>query len=76
MTKINSLLLIIFSTQDKLPSEKALTAAQNLLDCGVALGALDDRYKLLGQRQVIATESPGLRLYQEIQNWPHWKSKA
>lgn len=50
----------------------ALTAAQKLLECGVKTGALDANYELLAASQVIATKSPGLTLYNEIQNWDHW----
>ncbi|XP_044728721.1 peptidoglycan-recognition protein SA-like [Chrysoperla carnea] len=58
----------------KLPNQQQLEAAKNLLKCGVTKGELATRYKLIAQRQVIATASPGLRLYQEIQRWDHWTS--
>lgn len=59
---------------DELPSEKALNVAKEFLACGVSAGELDRRYKLLGGRQIHASESPGLRLYQELQDWKRWSS--
>ncbi|CAD7090194.1 unnamed protein product [Hermetia illucens] len=60
---------------DELPSEKALQAAKSLLACGVSNGYLARNYRLLGARQVISTESPGLELYGEIQDWDNWVPK-
>lgn len=60
---------------DKLPSSEALTAGKKLLNCGVEKGELSIRFKLLGARQVLATVSPGLELYNEIQEWDNWTSK-
>lgn len=57
---------------ETLPTQAALTAAKDFLDCAVRLGELDEHYKLLGGRQLIASESPGLELYGEIQEWDHW----
>ncbi|XP_073829476.1 peptidoglycan-recognition protein SA-like isoform X2 [Musca autumnalis] len=56
----------------KLPSSKALDAAKHLLKCGVENGALDTNYELYAASQVISTQSPGLTLYNEIQEWDHW----
>uniref|UniRef100_A0A1I8NKF6 Peptidoglycan-recognition protein n=1 Tax=Musca domestica TaxID=7370 RepID=A0A1I8NKF6_MUSDO len=56
----------------KLPSSKALDAAKHLLKCGVENGALDANYELYAGSQVISTQSPGLILYNEIQEWDHW----
>lgn len=61
---------IIFTEQ--LPSSSALQKTKQLLECGVKLGELDKDYILLGARQLYATESPGLELYGEIQDWNHW----
>ncbi|XP_037940336.1 peptidoglycan-recognition protein SA-like [Teleopsis dalmanni] len=58
----------------KLPTRAALDAAKKLLECGVKKGELDRHYKLLGGLQVISTQSPGLTLYNEIQEWDHWVS--
>lgn len=61
---------------DELPSEEALNVAKEFLACGVSSGELDRKYKLLGGRQIHASESPGLRLYQELQNWKRWSSST
>ncbi|XP_017775382.1 PREDICTED: peptidoglycan-recognition protein 2-like [Nicrophorus vespilloides] len=58
---------------DKTPSEKMLKALKDFLACSVELGELSNRYKLIGGRQVISTESPGLKLYQELQKFPHFQ---
>lgn len=60
----------------KLPTAQALERAQQLLACGKADGELDVDYVMLGGRQVYATESPGLELYGEIQEWDNWKPSA
>ncbi|XP_055843403.1 peptidoglycan-recognition protein SA-like [Episyrphus balteatus] len=57
---------------DKLPSRKALNAAKKLLHCGVTLGELGPRFKLLAARQVQGTISPGLPIYGEMQEWDNW----
>ncbi|XP_004520055.1 peptidoglycan-recognition protein SA [Ceratitis capitata] len=57
---------------EKLPSRSALTAAKKLLACGVKEGELDRNYILLAASQVSSTQSPGLILYNEIQEWDHW----
>jgi hypothetical protein len=57
---------------DALPPKPQLDAARRLLDCGVKTGRLSEDFKLLAQRQVVATVSPGMALYQEIQKWPEW----
>ena len=54
------------------PSKKQLDAFQFLLDAGVELGKLDPEYKILFQRQVTATESPGGSLIDILKNWSHW----
>ncbi|EDV32591.1 uncharacterized protein Dana_GF22064 [Drosophila ananassae] len=59
---------------DKLPTAAALKACKNLLSCGVKQGELAEDYALLAGSQVISTQSPGLTLYNEIQEWPHWLS--
>lgn len=57
---------------EELPTSEAMDLAKRLLECGVLLGELEENYRLLGARQVIATESPGLELYGELQDWDHW----
>lgn len=69
---INEYLFLGF-TED-LPTEMAIESTKKLLECGVRLGEIDQNYILLGARQVIATESPGLELYGIIQDWDHWES--
>ncbi|ALC48229.1 PGRP-SA [Drosophila busckii] len=59
---------------DKLPSQSALDACEQLLACGVDQGELSDDYSLIAASQVISTQSPGLTLYNEVQEWPHWLS--
>ncbi|KAH8317287.1 hypothetical protein KR074_002232, partial [Drosophila pseudoananassae] len=59
---------------DKLPTAAALQAGKSLLSCGVKQGELAEDYSLLAGSQVISTQSPGLTLYNEIQEWPHWLS--
>uniref|UniRef100_A0A1I8Q9Z5 Peptidoglycan-recognition protein n=1 Tax=Stomoxys calcitrans TaxID=35570 RepID=A0A1I8Q9Z5_STOCA len=56
----------------KLPSRKALRSAKRLLSCGTEIGVLDPNYELFGAMQLSATKSPGLMLYNEIQDWNHW----
>ncbi|CAD7090196.1 unnamed protein product [Hermetia illucens] len=55
-----------------LPPTAALDAAKSLLRCGVEDGLLAKNYRLFGARQVKKTISPGLMLYNEIQNWDNW----
>ncbi|XP_034656865.1 peptidoglycan-recognition protein SA [Drosophila subobscura] len=59
---------------EKLPTAAALQAAKQLLACGVRQGELSEDYGLIAGSQVISTQSPGLTLYNEIQEWPHWLS--
>ncbi|KAL3267928.1 hypothetical protein HHI36_007067 [Cryptolaemus montrouzieri] len=57
---------------ENLPEVVQLEAAKKFLECGVQLGELDEKYKLLGARQVSSTQSPGLKLYWELKHWNHW----
>lgn len=57
---------------EQLPTATALQMAKDLIQCGVELGEIDENYVLLGGRQVIASESPGLELYGDLQDWDHW----
>ncbi|KAM5236167.1 peptidoglycan recognition protein 1 [Ctenodactylus gundi] len=59
---------------ERVPPKRALRAAQNLLECGVALGALRSNYEIKGHRDVQQTLSPGDQLYQIIQTWPHYRA--
>ncbi|XP_047528800.1 peptidoglycan recognition protein-like [Vanessa atalanta] len=56
---------------DELKPE-ALEAAKALIKCGVEKGHLAPDYHLVGHKQLIATESPGRKLYREIRTWPHF----
>ncbi|XP_067002918.2 peptidoglycan-recognition protein LC isoform X2 [Anabrus simplex] len=60
---------------DVLPPKKQLRAAKLVIEEGVKLGKIAPDYKLLAHRQVSGTESPGKRLYKELQTWPHWEEK-
>lgn len=68
------ILLSFFFPIEELPTDIALRKTKQLLDCGVRLGELDSNYILLGGRQIYATESPGLELYGELQDWDHWSA--
>lgn len=57
------------------PNERQLRAAQNLLELGVKFRELTNDYKLLGQKQVVRTRSPGEQLYKIIQTWPRWSDQ-
>ncbi|XP_055910910.1 peptidoglycan-recognition protein LC-like [Eupeodes corollae] len=56
------------------PSEKQLKSGQKIIDEGVRLNKLAKDYRLYGQRQLAATESPGKALYGIIQQWPNWSN--
>ncbi|XP_044615880.2 peptidoglycan recognition protein 1-like [Equus asinus] len=58
---------------DRAPPQRALRAAQSLLACGVARGALRTNYEVKGHRDVRDTDSPGDRLYDIIRTWPHYR---
>ncbi|XP_023591960.1 peptidoglycan recognition protein 1-like [Trichechus manatus latirostris] len=52
---------------------RAIRAAQNLLSCGVELGALTRNYEVKGHRDVQQTLSPGDQLYALLRKWPHYR---
>ncbi|VVC99320.1 peptidoglycan recognition protein-like [Leptidea sinapis] len=54
------------------PTRAQIDAAKSLLECGVGSGHLKSDYKVVGHKQLVAIESPGRKLYQEIRNWPEW----
>lgn len=54
------------------PTDGQLEAAQKLIQIGVDGKFLSKNYRLFGHRQLIATESPGKKLYTIIVTWPHW----
>ncbi|XP_050343518.1 peptidoglycan recognition protein-like [Nymphalis io] len=54
------------------PKPEALAAAKALIKCGVEQGHLTPDYHLVAHKQLIATESPGRKLYREIRTWQHF----
>lgn len=54
------------------PTQASLDALKALLRCGVERGHLSANYHVVGHRQLIATQSPGRKLYNEIRRWPNW----
>ncbi|XP_028711999.1 peptidoglycan recognition protein 1 [Peromyscus leucopus] len=58
---------------DRVPPKRAIRAALNLLDCGVAQGFLRSNYEVKGHRDVQNTLSPGDQLYEIIQQWKHYR---
>ncbi|KAF4011149.1 PGLYRP1 [Cervus elaphus hippelaphus] len=58
---------------DRAPPAQALKAAQSLLACGAARGYLTRNYEIKGHRDVQQTLSPGDKLYEIIQQWPHYR---
>lgn len=66
------LVLILFLFPEDDPNPDAVKAATDLMKCGVDVGHLKADYKVVAHRQLISTESPGRRLYQEIRTWPEW----
>lgn len=53
-------------------TELQLRACQLLLAEGVRLKKLTPDYKIYGHRQLLATQSPGDKLYNIIKTWPHF----
>lgn len=56
----------------QLPSMDALNMLRNLLAFGVEQGHIAPDYRLVCHCQCNSTESPGRRLFEEIQTWPHF----
>ncbi|XP_017752210.1 PREDICTED: peptidoglycan recognition protein 3-like [Eufriesea mexicana] len=56
------------------PNEAAIKAVKDLITYGVAIGKIQENYKLLGHRQVSQTSCPGDNLYNLIKTWPNWTS--
>ncbi|XP_071564587.1 uncharacterized protein [Temnothorax nylanderi] len=55
------------------PPKTQLNAAQKLIEFGVEAKKIASDYILLGNRQVVNSESPGDALYNEIRNnWKNW----
>lgn len=62
----------IFSISDKRASDKMINAAHKLIACGKSQGILRDDVRVVAAKQVTTTISPGVELYEQIQNWPEW----
>nr|BAF03522.1 peptidoglycan recognition protein A [Samia ricini] len=54
------------------PTAEQIDALKSLLRCGVNNGHLDSDYNVVGHRQLMATDSPGRKLYNIIRRWPEW----
>lgn len=57
---------------DEIPPAEQMKTAKALIAAGVELGYIKSDYKLVGHRQVRATECPGEALFKEIQTWDHY----
>ncbi|CAH0595325.1 unnamed protein product [Chrysodeixis includens] len=55
-----------------LPPANMLQTLKDFIAVGVELGYISPNYRLIGHRQVSATECPGRALFNEISNWPHF----
>lgn len=51
-----------------------LNATMAFIEQSARNGLLTEDYKLIGHRQVRATECPGQRLFEEISKWDHFSS--
>lgn len=60
----------------ELPTADALNMCKNLLARGVEDGHISADYRLICHCQCNSTESPGRRLFEEIQTWPHFYNIA
>lgn len=58
----------------ELPMASAIKSAKDLIRCGVTASEIAENYNLYGARQLIQSESPGIELYGETQDWDHWSS--
>lgn len=58
----------------ELPPVEQRKTAMALIAAGVELGYIKPDYKLVGHRQVRATECPGDALFNEIKTWDHYSS--
>ncbi|CAK1541637.1 unnamed protein product [Leptosia nina] len=56
------------------PPKQQLKTAKELIEIGVHLGYISPYYKLIGHRQVRATECPGEALFNEIKTWDRFTS--
>ncbi|XP_045768337.1 peptidoglycan recognition protein-like [Maniola jurtina] len=56
------------------PTREQVEACKKLIKQGVDQLKLSKDYKLVGQRQLMATMSPGDKLFDIIKEWPHFAS--
>ncbi|XP_038213944.1 peptidoglycan-recognition protein LB-like [Zerene cesonia] len=57
------------------PPEDMLQATKFLIETGVEQGYIKPDYKLVGHKQVMATECPGTALFNIISKWDHFSNK-
>ncbi|CAG9559122.1 unnamed protein product [Danaus chrysippus] len=57
------------------PPEAMLESTKALIETGVLNGKVSSTYKLVGHKQVMATECPGNALFNIISEWPHFSNK-
>lgn len=58
---------------ETLPTEAALRTVREVLPrCALRAGLLRPDYKLLGHRQLVATDCPGNALFDLLRTWPHF----
>ncbi|XP_055915429.1 peptidoglycan-recognition protein LE [Eupeodes corollae] len=56
----------------ELPSATSLAACKKIIQKGVESGYIAPDYQLIGHCQCSPTESPGRKLFEEIQTWDHF----
>lgn len=56
----------------KSPTQGQIDATLKFLELAVRENKLASNYKLVGQRQVVMTASPGDKAYNIIKTWDHW----
>ncbi|KAF9405315.1 hypothetical protein HW555_013900 [Spodoptera exigua] len=57
---------------ENLPPQAQMESLKKLIATGVELGYISPNYKLIGHRQVSATECPGHALFNEISTWDNF----
>ncbi|XP_046390179.1 peptidoglycan-recognition protein LC-like [Ischnura elegans] len=57
-----------------MPPPVQIRACKLLIEEGVKMGKISPNYKLIGDRQVSPTKSPGDALFEEMKTWEHWTS--
>lgn len=65
---------LIGNFADASPTQPTLDAVKRLIERGVALDKLSRNYKLYAHCQLIQAASPGVNVFNEIKNWPHWNA--